>query len=108
MPSRLEPFGIVYVEAAGAGLPSIGTTAGGTATSIGDGGILVPPDDAAGLVGAMDRLSEPTTAWCLGGRARQRSAQFSWRKMAERVLRATGLPYAPSGVDETSSLAGYL
>ncbi len=91
MPSRLEPFGIVYLEAAGAGLPSIGTTRGGTASSIGSGGILVDPDDPAGLLGAMGRLADPARAQELGARARARSHSFSWRLTAERVLRATGL-----------------
>jgi hypothetical protein len=38
MPSFVEPFGITYVEAAAAGLPSIGTRVRGTTDSVGDGG----------------------------------------------------------------------
>src|SRR5919109_132591 len=46
MPSRYEPFGIVYVEAAAAAVPSIGTVFGGARDAIGDeGGLLVDPSD---------------------------------------------------------------
>jgi glycosyltransferase involved in cell wall biosynthesis len=91
MPSWLEPFGIVYVEAAAAGLPSIGTAVGGTATSIGDGGLRVDPSDPAALVEAMTCLAEPDRARALGDAARSRSEHFTWRKVAERLVRASGL-----------------
>ena len=50
VPSLLEPFGIVYVEAATAGVPSIAGIHGGTADSVGDGGVLVDPTDDDALV----------------------------------------------------------
>ena len=40
MPSFHEPAGIVYVEAAASGLPSIGTTAGGAPELVGEGLIV--------------------------------------------------------------------
>ena len=43
-----EPSATAYAEAAGAGLPSIGTTNGGSATIIGPGGVLVDPTDPRG------------------------------------------------------------
>jgi glycosyltransferase involved in cell wall biosynthesis len=91
MPSWIEPFGIVYVEAAGAGVPSIGTAVGGTATSIGEGGIRVDPADPRALVEAMTCLAEPERARALGQKALARSVQFTWRKVAERLVRASGL-----------------
>jgi glycosyltransferase involved in cell wall biosynthesis len=97
MPSRIEPFGIVYVEAAAAGIPSIGTSVGGTATSIGDGGIRVDPADPGALVEAMTCLAEPDRARALGQKALARSEQFTWRKVAERLVRASGL--APEGLE---------
>lgn len=48
VPSRLEPAGIVYAEAGRMGIPSIGTTVGGAADMIGDGGIVVDPSDLGG------------------------------------------------------------
>jgi glycosyltransferase involved in cell wall biosynthesis len=88
MPSWIEPFGIVYVEAAAAGVPSIGTTVGGTATSVGEGGVLIEPGDDPALLGTMRRLSDPLTAREMGARARSRAASFTWRACAERVVRA--------------------
>jgi hypothetical protein len=43
----------------------------------------------------MIELSDPETARSLGERARERSGLYSWRAVAERVLRAL----APPGVD---------
>jgi glycosyltransferase involved in cell wall biosynthesis len=103
MPSWVEPFGIVYLEAAGAGLPSIGTTRGGTATSIGDGGVCVDPDDDDAIAGAMQRLAEPEEAAALGRTAHRRLEDFSWAKTAQRILRASELP-PPAGL----ALAEYL
>jgi glycosyltransferase involved in cell wall biosynthesis len=95
LPSLHESFGIAYVEAATAGLPSIGTTEGGTPDSIGDGGVLVDPLDDDGLYAAMRRLSHPDEAKRLGAVARRRSDLFTWRKVVERIVRALD----PPGVD---------
>jgi glycosyltransferase involved in cell wall biosynthesis len=91
MPSRFEPFGIVHVEAAAAGVPSIGTTVGGAGYAIGPrGGRLVRPGDGEGLLDAMVELSNPDTAMRMGAAALERSARFTWRAVAERVLEALG------------------
>ncbi len=104
MPSVVEPFGIAYVEAASFGLPSIATSVGGAQEAIGpDGGIIVEPADEDGLVGAMLRLAEPNTARSMGGSARVRSELYTWRKVAERLLRALELPAL-----EGASLAEFL
>lgn len=95
VPSFLEPFGIVYVEAAAAGLASIGTTIGGTVDSIGEGGELVDPYDDDSIYAAMRRLSDPDTAKALGAIALQRSAAFTWPQTGQRVLRSLDLPPLP-------------
>jgi glycosyltransferase involved in cell wall biosynthesis len=53
-----EPFGIVGVEALGAGLPVVATAAGGIPDWLDDGvtGILVPRGDRDTLARALDRL----------------------------------------------------
>ena len=53
-----EPFGIVGVEALGAGLPVVGSDAGGVSSWLDDGttGTLVPRGDAVALAGAIDAL----------------------------------------------------
>jgi glycosyltransferase involved in cell wall biosynthesis len=103
MPSLHEPAGIVYIEAGGAGVPSIGTTAGGAATMIGPGGLTVDPLAPAALVRAMRELADPQTARRLGELAREHSALFTWRKVAERLLRASAIPDL-----DTSGLADFL
>ncbi len=95
MPSDIEPFGIAYVEAGLAGVPSIGTTLGGAADAIGEGGLLVPPRDPEKLLAAMRRLSNPETAQCLGEAARKNASLFSWELVTERIVRVL----APAGVD---------
>jgi hypothetical protein len=97
MPSLVEPFGIAYVEAASAGVPSIGSSLGGPRDVIGpDGGIIVEPADEEGLIKAMLRLTDPATAQRMGVAAHTRSALYTWPKVAERLLRALGL-WAPDG-----------
>jgi glycosyltransferase involved in cell wall biosynthesis len=96
VPSFVEPFGIVYVEAAHAGLPSIGTSIGGTADSVGDGGIVVGPEDEDDLLDAMRKVADPDTARELGSRAAQRAQNFTWEATTDRILEAAGLPPAPS------------
>jgi glycosyltransferase involved in cell wall biosynthesis len=95
LPSLHEPAGTVYTEAAAAALPSIGSTAGGGATVIGDAGRVVAPDDDAALLDAMRLLADPEVAARLGEEARLRSELFTWRVVAERLVRAL----APAGAD---------
>lgn len=58
LPGDIEGFGIVFSEAALAGVPSVATQTGGVADAIVDGktGILVPPGDPAALASAVSTL----------------------------------------------------
>jgi glycosyltransferase involved in cell wall biosynthesis len=98
MPSAYEPFGIAYLDAGAAGVPSIGTTVGGAPDAVGPGGLLVDPGDQAALVTAMLELADPETARQLGALAASHSALFTWRAVAERVLRVL----RPAGLDADS------
>jgi glycosyltransferase involved in cell wall biosynthesis len=91
MPSLYEPFGIVYLEAAAGGLPSIGTTSGGAPEAIGEGGQAIDPTDRDALVEAMLHLSIPSEAERAGNRARQHAAEFTWGKVTARILEALNL-----------------
>jgi glycosyltransferase involved in cell wall biosynthesis len=92
MPSLFEPFGMVYVEAAAAGVPSIGTAVGGARDVIGhEGGLLVDPHDERGLTEAMTVMCDPDRASSMGAAALRRSALFTWRAVAERVVRVLEL-----------------
>jgi hypothetical protein len=85
LPSLIEPSAIVHLEAAAAGVPSIGTTVGGVADLVGESGRLVDPGDHEGLVAAMLELAEPETAERLGAAARERAEWFTWPKIARRI-----------------------
>ena len=96
MPSRVEPSAISYVEAAAFGIPSIGTTVGGSADLIGDGGLVVDPADDDGLFRAMLKLTDPEVAAALGAKARAHARLFTWPLVATRILTAVGV----AGFDE--------
>lgn len=98
LPSRYEAAAIAYVEAGAAGLPCIATTVGGARELIGDAGRLVDPTDDDALFTAMLELSDPTTALELGRLALERAPLYTWRAVAERVLRAL----RPAGLDVDS------
>lgn len=57
-PSRFESFGLIFVEAMMFEKPVVGCRAGGVPEVVRDGetGLLVDPDDADALAGAIDRL----------------------------------------------------
>lgn len=104
MPSAVEPFGIVHVEAAMAGVPSIGTSAGGPRDIIGeDAGEVVDPHDEEQLVAAMLRLADRDVARTMGTAARERARRYTWGQVAERLLRALGL-----GTPDGRPLSAYL
>jgi glycosyltransferase involved in cell wall biosynthesis len=103
MPSFSEASAIAYVEAAAAGLPSIGTRAGGSGYLIGDGGLIVDPRDDEELFAAMRRLADAATAARVGEAAKQRSELFTWNAVGERLLRALdGEPSRPIAVPATA------
>lgn len=91
VPSEVEPFGIVHCEALAAGIPSIGTTVGGPATILGDGGVLVEPGDPDALADAMLRLCDPAVAQRMGAVAAERAPLYTWDAVAGRMLVALGL-----------------
>ncbi|OBY30199.1 glycosyltransferase family 4 protein [Mycolicibacter kumamotonensis] len=85
LPSRKEGWGLAVVEAGQHGVPTIGYRAsGGLSDSIVDGvtGLLV--DDRDELVEQLHRLlADAVLREQLGGKAQDRSAEFSWRQSAD-------------------------
>ena len=92
LPSLVEPSAIVHVEAAAFGVPSIGTSVGGSRELIGDGGRVVDPHDDRALLDALTELSRPETAASLGRRAQRRAPLYTWNAVAARILTALGVP----------------
>lgn len=96
MPSRPvrgelpEGLGLVFLEAAAAGVPGIGTDFGGIPDAVEDGvtGLLVPPDDAGSLAQAMLRLlGDDALCRQMGEAARDRVLRdFTWERVAQRLL----------------------
>jgi phosphatidylinositol alpha-1,6-mannosyltransferase len=88
-----EGFGIVFLEAAAAGVPSVAGDSGGAAEAVVDGetGLVVrPPDDAATLAAAISRLlADPAMASSQGQAARRRAeTEYSYDLLAERLRKA--------------------
>jgi glycosyltransferase involved in cell wall biosynthesis len=89
VPSRVEPFGLVAVEALLLGRAVIASRVGGLAEIVRDGetGVLVEPDDPQALADAIIRLlSDPAVRTTLGhaGEADARS-RFSMETYAARL-----------------------
>jgi glycosyltransferase involved in cell wall biosynthesis len=85
LPSRLETWGDVFLEAMAYGLPCIGVSGEAMSEIIVDGatGVVVPPGDAQELANAMMRLlSDPALRRQWGRAARQRvESTFTWNQV---------------------------
>ena len=82
MPSRMEGFGLVALEAALRGRPVVATRIEGLSDVVIDGetGVLVPPEDTDALTEAViNLLSREDRRASLGRRARERALErFRW------------------------------
>jgi phosphatidylinositol alpha-1,6-mannosyltransferase len=94
LPNRIdngdvEGFGIVFLEAAAAGRPSIGGRSGGVGEAVAEGvsGLLVSGTSAEELAGALARLAnDPGLRHRLGTAGRQRVLRsFTWEAAARRT-----------------------
>jgi len=87
MPSRIEPFGIVVLEAWCAAKPVIATNRGGTKEFIRNGvdGVLVDPTDIGDMAQALDLMvSSQVRRERIGAAGRRRVADFAWSVIAAR------------------------
>jgi glycosyltransferase involved in cell wall biosynthesis len=90
MPSRLEPFGIVILEAWRAGTTVVATNRGGPPEFVHDGsdGILVDPFDTEGFAGALEGLlAHPERRRRMAEAGRARVPEFAWPAVAEQYRR---------------------
>jgi glycosyltransferase involved in cell wall biosynthesis len=86
-----EPFGLVALEAAAAGKPIVASNIGGLRDIVVDGetGFLVPPDDRAALVAALQRLiSDEGLRTRLGAAAARRAGEFNPAAIVPRFEQA--------------------
>lgn len=87
LPGKIEGFGLVLLETAGQGCPSIANSVGGIPEVLAISGSLVRHDElftaAANIAAyAEDLLLRETQ----GERARERAALFTWKACAERTF----------------------
>jgi len=83
MPTWLEQFGRVVVEAQSSGVPVVASSSGALPDVVGDGGLLVPPGDPAALAAALGRFLDEPDLWSQLRREGLSSArQYSWRTLA--------------------------
>jgi glycosyltransferase involved in cell wall biosynthesis len=88
VPSRYEPFGMVYLEAMGFGCVPVATTAGGAGEFVRDGesGVLVPPDDPRAVAAALRDLDDRDRLVEMGVAARRDyEARPGWPETLDRV-----------------------
>ena len=90
-----EGFGIVFLEAAAAGVPQVAGDSGGAAEAVLDGetGLVVHrPRSVPGVAAALRRmLSDPAARARMGAAARERAvAEFSYEGLARRLEGALG------------------
>jgi glycosyltransferase involved in cell wall biosynthesis len=96
LPSRIEPFGIVILEAASLGTPVVATRVGGIPEIVEDeySGLLVPPDSPADLSrGIRMLLRNPGIAETYASNLRSVvDSGFSWRHAANRYAAVLNVP----------------
>ncbi|TKX74037.1 glycosyltransferase, partial [Halorubrum sp. GN11_10-6_MGM] len=89
VPSRYEPFGMVYLEAMGFGCVPLATTAGGAGEFVRDGesGVLVSPDDPRAVAAAFRDLDDRERLAEMGIAARREyEARPGWPETLDRVV----------------------
>jgi glycosyltransferase involved in cell wall biosynthesis len=88
-PTRYEGFGLPALEALACGVPVVGSNASSVPEIVGEAGMLVKPDDARSMAGALiavvtdDELHDK-----LANAAQEQARKFSWEKCARETLQA--------------------
>lgn len=91
----VEGFGLVYLEAAAHGLPVVAHAIGGVGEAVVPDvtGLLVAPDDPAGLTAAFARLiTDPALRRRLGEAGRTWARRHDWRDSARQLFELPAKP----------------
>ncbi len=84
----LEQFGRVVVEGQASGVPTVASDSGALPDVVGDGGLLVPPNDPAALCAALVRVLEEPGLWTRLRDAGSASVdRYSWSSVASTQQR---------------------
>ena len=88
-PSQYEGFGLPVLEALACGAPVVGSDVSSIPQVVGDAGVLLPPDDAEGMAGALIQLATDDDFRAeLSRCALAQAARFSWQRTAQETLAA--------------------
>ena len=88
LPTHVDSFAMVNLEAMGCGTPVVTTGLEGVKTYLepGKNGVVVPPGEPAALAGALtDVLADPGRRRDLSTAARRTASEFSWSQQAGRL-----------------------
>jgi alpha-1,3-rhamnosyl/mannosyltransferase len=86
-PSRYEGFGMPVLEVMGEGRPVVVADAGALPEVVGNGGVLLDPDDAAAWADAIVGLLTDRNHWSeLSAAASARAATFSWDDSVDELM----------------------
>lgn len=90
LPSNIEPFGIVALEAMASGKPLVATNVGGLRELVrnGESGLLVPCRDEVKLAeGIVFLLKHGSVARQMGSKGRAFARRYSWQVVTDKVER---------------------
>lgn len=87
-PSIYEGFGLPPLEAMACGTVVLAAQASSLPEVVGDAGLLVPPDDVAGMAAGLRRLlDDAELREALRQRGLERSRLFTWARTAQETVR---------------------
>ena len=87
LPSKLETFGVVYIEAMACGLPIIATKCGGPDSFVNeDNGVLIPVDDEGALISAFREMAANIDRYNKKEIASMASDNFSPEVIANKLI----------------------
>ncbi len=113
LPTRLEPFGIAFLEASAHALPVVGTRIGAIPDFIEDGrsGYLVADGDVDGLAARLvELLGDPDKCRAFGEYGRRSVRErYTWeatgKRIRQAIARTLGLPQTPVNPREREGIA---
>jgi glycosyltransferase involved in cell wall biosynthesis len=89
LPSLDEGFGMPVLEAMTVGVPVVAADRGALPGLLGDGGLLVDPEDESAIAAAIERLvTDASVAARFVSNGLERASQYTWEASARRLVEA--------------------